>query len=64
MPKQMAAAKLSDCGTRACAMRTAAPGASVIFQRPETRNTSAMRMAQTQLSVVFQLGNSNPAKAC
>jgi hypothetical protein len=37
MPKQMAAARLSDCGTRACAMRTAAPGASVIFQRPEIR---------------------------
>jgi hypothetical protein len=51
----MAAARLSDCGTRISAMRTAAPGASVTFQGPETRNTSASKIAPTQLNAVFQL---------
>ena len=62
MPKPMAAARLSDCGTRACAMRTAAPGASVNFQRPEPRKISPSKIAPTQLNVVFQPGNSNSAR--
>ena len=42
-------------------MRTAAPCASVTFQRPETRNKSESRIAAAQFSAVFQPGNSSEA---
>ena len=58
MPKARAAGKLRNSGSFACAMRTAAPGASVIFHKPETRKTTAVRIAAPQLTAAFQPDNS------
>jgi len=42
---------------------TAAPGASVIFQTPATRNSAAISTAAVQLTHVFHPGNSKPASS-
>ena len=59
IPNSSAAARLSDSGTLACAIRTAAAWGSVIFQMPDTRNKRPSRMAEPQLSMVFQPGRSS-----
>src|SRR5258707_11552373 len=60
MPSSSAAARLKSWGTFACASLTAAPGASVIFQSPATKNNAAMRTAAVQLIHVFHPGSSKP----
>src|SRR5690349_24532695 len=61
MPKQMAAGRLRNSGMRAWAMRTAAPGASVIFHKPDARNRTAVATAPIQLATVFQPDSSSEA---
>src|SRR5262249_12084736 len=56
-----AAARLSSCGTLACASRTAAPGASVIFHNPAMRNIAAVSAAAELLIQVFQPDSSKRA---
>src|SRR5579872_485982 len=62
MPNTSAAARLSEPGTRNCMIRAAQPSGSVIFQTPEVTNNRASTTAASQLSLLFQSGNSSVCK--
>src|SRR5437016_3169994 len=63
IPSTSAAARLSCSGTLAWASRTAAAGASVIFQRPATRNSADVSTAAATPTQVFQPASSKRASA-
>ena len=52
----------SEAGSISWAMRCAQACVSMIFHKPEARNRTASRMAATQLSLIFQPGNSTARK--
>jgi len=67
IPMNSAAARLNGSGTLACAMRTAQPCTSVIFQSPEERNSAHKSNDEIQLSMLCQPGASvrrSPGPGC